>query len=66
MLDMNKTATKCKVFALLLLASMPLMTGCDISTLAATTFGAGLWFDIALTPVRSLIGGAALDFVNTF
>ena len=27
MLDMNKTAAKCKVFALLLLASMPLMTG---------------------------------------
>ncbi len=66
MLDMNKTAAKCKVFALLLLASMPLMTGCETATLAATTFGAGLWIDIFLTPVRSLIGGAALDFVNTF
>lgn len=66
MLDMNNTAKKCKLFALLLLASTPLMTGCDPVTLAATTFGAGFWLDIFLTPVRSLLGGAALDVVNTF
>ena len=66
MLDMNKTAVKCRVFALLLLASIPLMTGCDPASVAATTFGTVFWIDIALTPLRSLLGGAALDIVNTF
>ena len=66
MLDTNKTATKCRLFALLFLASMPLIAGCDPVTLAATTFGSVFWLDIFLTPVRSLLGGAALDVVNTF
>jgi len=66
MLNANKTAMKCKLFALLFMASVPLIAGCDPITLAATTFGAGFWLDIFLTPVRSLIGGAALDVVNTF
>jgi len=66
MLDMNKTATKFKMFSLLLLVGMTLIAGCDPITFAATSFGAGLWIDIFLTPLRSLIGGAALDVVNTF
>ena len=66
MLDTNKTATKCKLFSLLFLASIPLITGCDPITLAATTFGSVFWLDIALTPVRSFLGGTALEIVNTF
>ena len=66
MLNTNKTATKCKLFSLLFLASVPLIAGCDPITLAGTTFGAMLWIDIALTPVRSFLGSTALDIVNTF
>ncbi len=66
MLDTNKTATKCKLFSLLFLASIPLIAGCDPITLAATTFGSVFWLDIALTPVRSFLGGTALEIVNTF
>lgn len=57
---------KHKLWSLLLLASIPLMTGCDTVTLAGTTFGAGLWLDIALTPIRSLLGAFALNTINTF
>lgn len=59
-------AARCKLFSLLLLVCTPLMTGCDPITLAATTFGAGLWLDILLAPVRSLLGAFALNTINTF
>ena len=65
MLYSRISAAKCKLRSLLLLACMPLMTGCDPITLAATTFGATLWLDIFLTPIRSLLGAFALNIVNT-
>ena len=60
------SAAKYKLCSLLLLACLPLMTGCDPITFAATSFGAGLWLDIFLTPIRSLLGAFALNTVNTF
>jgi len=66
MLRSNRFTFRGKLLSFLLLASMPLMTGCDPLTVSATTFGATFWLDIALTPIRSLLGGAALNFVNTF
>jgi len=56
---------KSKLYSLVLLACMPLMSGCDPVTLSAVTFGSVLWWDIILTPVRSLLGGTALSLVNT-
>ncbi len=66
MLHSRLSAAKCKLCSLLLLACMPLMTGCDPTTLAVTTFGTVFWLDIALTPVRSLLGAFALEVINTF
>lgn len=57
---------KTKVLSLLLLACMPLMTGCLAAPVAAAMYSGFLLLDIALIPVRSFIGGLALDFVNTF
>lgn len=54
-----------KVLTLLALAMLPLLTGCIVE-LTAATFGTVLWLDLALTPVRSALGNAALDFVNSF
>lgn len=65
MLKSRISAAKCKLCSLLLLACLPLMTGCDPITLAGTTFGAVLWLDIFLTPIRSLLGAFVLDVVNT-
>jgi hypothetical protein len=49
----------------MLLASMPLLTGCDATTIAGASFGTILWLDIALTPIRSLLGAFALNVINT-
>lgn len=56
---------KNKLYSLLLLACAPLMAGCDPITLGTVTFGSVLWWDIVLIPVRSLLGGTALNLVNT-
>ena len=62
----RRSSARSKLYSLLLLACMPLMTGCDPITLTATTFGAVLWLDIALTPIRSFLGAFALNTINTF
>ncbi|MFQ5430821.1 MAG: hypothetical protein ACE5E1_10980 [Phycisphaerae bacterium] len=56
---------KNRLSAFLLLASTALLTGCSPASVGAVTFGSALWLDIALTPIRSLLGGAALNLVNT-
>ncbi|MFQ5502889.1 MAG: hypothetical protein ACE5EQ_11420 [Phycisphaerae bacterium] len=60
------TTGRIKLFSLLLLACSPLLAGCDPVTTGALTFGSVFWTDIALTPVRSALGGAALSVVNSF
>ena len=54
-----------KLLSLLLLASMPLLTGCNLAAVSTVTFGTVLWYDIALIPVRSFLGGTALQIINT-
>jgi len=49
------------------LCLMPLVTGCSNAyALIPTVWGSILATDFVLTPVRSAVGGAILDFVNTF
>ncbi len=57
-------SNKCKVLSLFILACLPLLTGC-VAELSAITFGSVFFLDLALTPVRSLLGALALDLVNT-
>ncbi len=53
-----------KLLSLPMLALVPLLAGCDAVTAGVATFGTVFWTDIALTPVRSLIGTAVLQFIN--
>lgn len=67
MLRPNKYARRApwgKLLSLLLLASTPLLAGCDQVTAGVTLFGSFLWTDIALIPVRSAVGSWALSIVN--
>ena len=41
-----------------------LATGCNPYEIGFTLFGSFLWWDLALIPVRSLLGGLALNIVN--
>lgn len=58
------SGNKVKVLSLAALALLPLTTGC-IEALAIATFGGVLWADLALLPIRSILGALALDLVNT-
>lgn len=60
----NMNHGKAKVLSLCVLACLPLMTGCIVE-LSAITFGSVLWLDLALTPIRSILGGLALNAVNS-
>jgi len=53
-----------KLLSLPMLAFLPILVGCDAVTTGVATFGTVFWTDIALTPVRSLIGAAVLAFIN--
>lgn len=65
MLYSRLSTLKYKLGVLMFLASVPLLTGCDATTIAGTSFGSFLWLDIALTPIRSLLGAFALNIINT-
>ncbi len=69
MFRLNRLFTSSKSAALSVIAMtlLPVLTGCGIGPgpLAAVTFGSVLWLDLALMPVRSLLGALALDIVNT-
>ncbi len=58
------STTRGKLLSLPMLAFVPLLAGCDAVTAGVATFGTVFWTDIALTPVRSLIGAAVLQFIN--
>ena len=56
-----------RVGLLSLLACIPLLTGClNPVGVVATAFGSIFWWDLALIPVRSALGTATLDFINSF
>ncbi len=57
-------ARRGRLLSLLMLASMPLLAGCDQVAAGATLYGSLLWTDIALIPVRSAIGSWALSIIN--
>ena len=54
-----------KLYSILTLACLPLLTGCQPAAVAATAFGAVFWADLALIPVRSFLGATALNIINT-
>ncbi|MBK8270748.1 MAG: hypothetical protein IPK83_21555 [Planctomycetes bacterium] len=56
---------KAAILSLFAVAMVPFTTGCLVAALPAVAFGSVLWLDLALTPIRSLLGGLALDVVNT-
>ena len=62
----RKTKIKGITGSMSIVAMVPFMVGCDPFTTGATLFGSVFWLDIALTPVRSLLGSLALNIVNTF
>lgn len=67
---MSRTSTrffrlKAVVVSLLLFVCLPLLSGCIIPALGAGVFGTLFLWDFVLTPVRSFLGGLALDFVNS-
>jgi|GEM_PF-2010723 len=60
-----RTKIKGLVYSGGLVVMTPLMVGCDPFTTGAALAGSILWWDVFLTPVRSLLGSAALEIVNT-
>ncbi len=67
MLRFKKTTLstkRSKLLSLPMFALVPLLAGCDPVTTGVATFGTFFWTDIALTPVRSGIGSAVLQFIN--
>lgn len=46
-------------------AMAPFVVGCDPITTSVALGGGILWLDIFLIPVRSFLGGTALDIVQT-
>jgi hypothetical protein len=60
----KKRNIKSAVLSLVALAIVPLATGC-IAALPVVAFSGVFVIDLLLTPVRSWLGGLALDAVNT-
>ncbi len=52
------------MLAMLLAASLPMLSGCNRAA-AATLYGTVWWFDLGMTPVRSLLGTLTLNLINS-
>lgn len=54
-----------KMYTLVLLTTMPLLTGCDPYSAGVLTFGTALWTDIFFTPIRSALGALTISIINS-